>query len=154
MIHLRAYNESAGGLYRQVNDEEFERHKVGQQFDTFTKKEIQELIDIVQGTKIGGDVSLFKRDYNKMNIRTLKTYTFNGRGENNPHVTIIYPRTLVNNVTIWHSGPNFVIIDICKSNDEWFYVRARRYGHYICDGFPGLKSMLVDLYQSLSIKSA
>jgi len=166
MIHLRSYNESAGGLYRQVDDEEFESHMDSQQVDTFTKGELQTLFNIIEVTtrvikvvlnKISGskmsDINMAGWHVASRSVRTLKEYKYGG-GDNKSYS---YPRTPANNIYIWDMGLSWQIstsIDITKSCDDYFYVSITRQStmwtrkdYYICDRFVGLKSLIIDLFE-------
>jgi hypothetical protein len=148
MIHLRSFNESTGGLYRQADDEEFESHKDSQQVDTFTTGEVQALLDMVKLTTRVIQVGLYKVTHVRKSVRTLKEYKFGG-GDNKSYS---YPRTPANNIYIWDKGLSWQLsmaIDITKSCDDYFYVSVpwRRVDYYICDGFVGLKSLIIDLFE-------
>jgi hypothetical protein len=160
MVHLRSYNESAGELYRQVDNEEFESHKDSQQVDTFTKGELQTLFNIIEGTTRVIQVGLYNISgpkmsdidhltHYRMSVRTLKEYNFGGA--DNKSITS-YPRIPTNNIYIWDRGLSWQIsmtIEITKSCDDYFYVSVtmRRADYYICDGVAGLKSLVVDLFE-------
>ena len=172
MIHLRSFNESAGQLYREVDDEEFESHMDSQQVDTFSKGELQILFDNilwvptkaievwlykVRGTKMSAITfyhALTTIGFtNRAKARVLKTYKIDNKSTRTLPQVGSYPMTPANKIYMWVEGLSWQIpieIIITKSCDDYFYayVTTRRVDYYICDGLAGLKSLLVDLFES------
>jgi hypothetical protein len=160
MTHLITYNESASKLYRQVDADEINRHMAGQQADNFTPGEIQALLDIVEGTGRKAEVVESNKDLDNFMFRQrgerIKIHTFNWDDDKSAQRDVFYRRTPpTNNVYIWDDGlfgQTFMVVNIYKSSDDWFYVSVKYNMHIsawvICDGFAGLKSLIIDLFES------
>jgi len=160
MTHLVTYNESAGKLYRQVDEDEIIRHMATQKADNFTPGEIQVLLDFVEGTGRKVTVVESKKDLDNFMFRQrgerIKIHTFNWDDDKSAQRDVFYRRTPpTNNVYIWDDGligQTHIVVNIYKSSDDWFYASVKYNMHIsawvICDGFNGLKSLVVDLFES------
>jgi hypothetical protein len=155
MIHLRAYNESAGPDYREVSEDDIERHMSDNRTDTFTSGEVQALLDFVKATNRSVEVTEFKDKFSihSINARKLRHYLFSDNPDDEVIREISFPRSSANNIFILDEGSAmqpYMSIDIYKSSEDWFYAGTEidyETSWFICDGVAGLKSMLTDLFK-------
>ncbi len=154
MIHLSSYNESAGKLYRQVDENEIIRHMAGQQSDNFTTGELQVISDIVEGTGRKVEVTESMGDMDKFTFNRGDKIRIYGFGWDNDNRLSILSPDMPYHLSIWDEGlskQNPMVMRIVKSSDDWFYVKVKVFTQVaawvICDGVAGLKSMLTDLFK-------
>ena len=197
MRHLTGYNESAGRPWWQVDEDKIGRHMSGHSLDTFSKAEVNAILDLARGATRGPvwihefyfpDKPMNRSRPVTMSIdllntraNTLRSYLFAHVSSDSvldmPRTKIFHPRKSSQQIQIWVDlfsggyGPGlrpttewsvptaYIVFEILKSTDDYFYVRKMyriighlatavdlsQFGgphHYICDGIDGLVSLV------------
>jgi hypothetical protein len=160
MIHLRTYNESAGSIYRELSEDEIKEHMSENRPDTFTSGEVQTLLDIVKATNRPVEFVEWNFDmkdgleFHSINSRRLRSHLFLFEPDGKTTRDIMFPRVPANNIIICDVGrkmQEYMYIFLLKSSDDWFYALMEiedEPSWFICDGFNGLKSLIIDLFES------
>ena len=141
--------ESAGLLWRQVDEADMEKKMKGKKIEVITTAEIQKVIDLLKESDRDIDIVEFKTKdktleiglYNEVVAKTLRRRWL--QSDTNKDW---YPRIATNNLCIksfCDAGPDF---EIFKCDDDYFWVESTDGDCIICDGIQGLLSMLADHY--------